>query len=533
MYLKTLISISLLVILSALGQLRAHDTSQEAAPEKTLKTLRGKAPKPLSEMELFDKTKEGVVSIETRVSHGAYTARGVRNGTGFLVDKKHGFIITNRHVAASASVGVHFITFFSGRQLVAHKIYEDPYHDFAILQVDPADIPPSAIALTFSLNKPKTGDGIVIVGKNEGQDFSFHTGRVSSLYEITGYLPGQSMRLSLNTRGGSSGSPVFNTQGQVIALNHSGSDTSAFALHTSYITQMLNVFRNEPDTLQRWEMGVDLSYDPVDKLVRHLNFPKDIAATYREDYTDASGKILVVERTHKGSPARNLLKPGDVLWALNDTPIGPHLERLQLLINKSGHKPLKITVIRDGKKVDVSFVPQMVLDHQITRFVEFGGGIFFAADDFTNSQTGCGIGAVVVNAIDEGGAFYQVFRAANLGSGLNVRVTKLNNHSIKTLNDFIEAIPSAVKKEHFGVQYSNYGVSPGYNSTALTTRSRRSTTVTFSSHQSSPRLFTFDRKERRWSVKLINVGAPKAETVEKDAADDSDEMPVRTSLVSK
>ena len=457
----------------------------------------------LTELQLFDQTKEGVVSIETRVSHGAYTARGVRLGTGFLVDKENGFILTNRHVAASASVGIHFVTFFNGRQLTAHKIYEDPYHDFAILQVKASELPTSSIALTFAKDKPKTGDGVVIVGKNEGQDFSFHTGRISSTFESVGYLPGQSMRISLNTRGGSSGSPVFNLEGQVIALNHAGSDTSAFALHTGYLTRVLDVFKKNPQQLKRWDICVDLQYEPIDKLVRHLNFSSEMANQYRIDYPDAAGKVLVCQWLHAGSPAHGKLEAGDVLWRVDGTRIGPNLETFQLLMDKKNGEPITVDVVRNGKSVTVSIQPSMILGHQVTRFVEFGGGIFFGADDFTNSQTGCGIGTVMVNAIDEGGALFQTFTAANLGSGFNIRIASLNNQKIDTLDDLIRHIPGAIKKEHFSIGYRNYGVSPGYNGSAITTRAGRQSIVTFANHQSPPRVFTFDRNASKWIVETI------------------------------
>lgn len=50
---------------------------------------------------------------------------------------------------------------------------------------------------------------IFMAGNNEGHGFSLHTGVVADLYEITGNMPQQSIKLSLNTKGGSSGSSVL------------------------------------------------------------------------------------------------------------------------------------------------------------------------------------------------------------------------------------------------------------------------------------------------------------------------------------
>ena len=36
-------------------------------------------------------------------------------GTGFIADKKNGFIVTNSHMISPASIGSYFITFFNGQ----------------------------------------------------------------------------------------------------------------------------------------------------------------------------------------------------------------------------------------------------------------------------------------------------------------------------------------------------------------------------------------------------------------------------------
>lgn len=61
------------------------------------------------------------------------TAPGRSYGTGFVVDKQKGIILTNRHVVSTGPVRVDVV--FSNRQeLEGTVLYTDPLHDFAFLR---------------------------------------------------------------------------------------------------------------------------------------------------------------------------------------------------------------------------------------------------------------------------------------------------------------------------------------------------------------------------------------------------------------
>jgi len=83
----------------------------------------------------LDKIRQAIVTINSRVPVSAYQNTGSWSGTGFVADKKNGFIITNNHVVGRASVGTYFVTFHNGQQAEAKLAYYDPYADFAILKI--------------------------------------------------------------------------------------------------------------------------------------------------------------------------------------------------------------------------------------------------------------------------------------------------------------------------------------------------------------------------------------------------------------
>ena len=94
--------------------------------------------------------KKGIVSIDTRISVAAYINVGSWRGTGFIADKQCGFIVTNAHVVGRASVGTYFVTFYNGQQSEAKLMYYDPLVDFAVLVIDPSEIPVDSEEIKFS-----------------------------------------------------------------------------------------------------------------------------------------------------------------------------------------------------------------------------------------------------------------------------------------------------------------------------------------------------------------------------------------------
>ena len=59
--------------------------------------------------------------------------------SGFVVDKKLGLILSNRHVVQAGPVrGSAF--FFNSEDVAVHSIYRDPEHDFGFFKYDPKSV---------------------------------------------------------------------------------------------------------------------------------------------------------------------------------------------------------------------------------------------------------------------------------------------------------------------------------------------------------------------------------------------------------
>ncbi|CAN0598011.1 unnamed protein product, partial [Ectocarpus sp. 12 AP-2014] len=131
----------------------------------------------------LDKIRKAIVTIDSRVPVSAYQNTGSWSGTGFIVDSKDGYLVTNNHVVGRASVGTYFITFHNGKQAEGKVVYYDMYADFAIVKVNPADFPEAVESIDFTSQMPKLGTDVFIVGNTEGLGFSFHSGYLSDLYD--------------------------------------------------------------------------------------------------------------------------------------------------------------------------------------------------------------------------------------------------------------------------------------------------------------------------------------------------------------
>lgn len=60
-------------------------------------------------------------------------------GTGFVVDKKRGYILTNRHIISLGPITATAV-FTNKKRINVIPVYRDPVHDFGIFKYDPSEI---------------------------------------------------------------------------------------------------------------------------------------------------------------------------------------------------------------------------------------------------------------------------------------------------------------------------------------------------------------------------------------------------------
>ena len=305
--------------------------------------------------------------------------------TGFVVDAKRGIILTNRHVVQPGPVIAEAL--FSNREEIALKpIYRDPVHDFGFFQYDPNDlkfIDPKSLPI-----KPEeavVGREIRVVGNDAGEQLSILAGTLARTDRQAPYY-GRGRYNDFNTfyyqsasgvSGGSSGSPVIDINGNVIALNAGGSvkAASSFFLPLQRVKRALQLIQ-QGKKVTRGTLQTTFDYKPYDE-VRRLGLRADVEAELRKNNHGIG--LLVVRRSLPGSVSHKLLQSGDVLIKGGKSSEKltwlKRFDELESLLDNNIDQPITLLIERNGVplKVDVK-VDDL---HKLTpeKYLTFGQSI--------------------------------------------------------------------------------------------------------------------------------------------------------------
>jgi S1-C subfamily serine protease len=455
-----------------------------------------------SELDLnaVQNAKKGVVSISNNIVISANEANGTSYGTGFVIDKESGILITNKHVVDRGNISRTYVTFFNGKEVEARLLYTDPTHDFSFLAVAPEEIPADVSQLKFSKAAPKPEQPVFIIGNNQAKNFSLQSGTISSLYESSGFFPMHSLRISLNTAGGSSGSPILDVNGEVIALNYAVEDTYALALYSEYLQDALAYILGNQKPPRR-DLGVHVSYYSLDKASRYNNLNNKVIESYLKEFPDSFNQALVVVQSRNPK-----IRIGDVLWQINGNKIGPNLYTLQREINERDNPDLM--VYRNGELISLRNVETYDLyPHTIRRMVSFGGAIIYEVDHLTNLLTGADLGSIFISNVTEGSSFARVpqFWHRNQERYVSrVRLTSIGAIEINSWDDLMLAIKRYRNKRNFRITFENYGFMYVYNMEIYGNHSPEFRDIDYHDYTSLPKLYRYDEEKKEWIVEDIN-----------------------------
>ena len=459
--------------------------------------------------KIIDKTKKAVVTIHGQASLKAYEPiPSSWSGTGFIINKAKGYILTNAHIVGGAIIGTYHLFFHNGSRADAKVLYYDPWLDYALLKIDPTHIPADATEIKFAVKDPIMDQPVFIIGNNEGKSFSIHMGTITSLYEIEGAMPQHSIRLSLNTRGGSSGSPVVNQRGEAVALNYGGSDTFGIALHPAYLRYAID-FIEKGEIPIRQHIGVFTETYSLNEAVKYRKFPTSQLQTYNKQFPEATGNVIQVTRTLSGSPADGKLMAGDIIWAVNRNPIGLRLYEFDLAMNNPKYSSVNLGIYRSGEFQEIILPLYNLEDHKIKQMVSFGGVLFFRVDDSFSEKTDIPANTLTFSIMQGSNTFNNVHPCFSTEHGRQyvIKVLAFDKTPILTFEQLIQAIPTLIQQKYFTLSYINYlPYQPKFGRWYYNIGSNYCMAdVSYDENSSDPKIFTFDDKDMEWTSKPILV----------------------------
>ncbi|MFN3628677.1 MAG: Do family serine endopeptidase [Casimicrobiaceae bacterium] len=265
-------------------------------------------------------------------------------GSGFIISSD-GYIVTNHHVVDEADeVNVRLT---DKREFKAKVIGKDQRTDIAILKIGATGLRPVKIG---DPNALKIGEWVAAIGQPLGFETTLTTGVVSAKARAsrggdrTGDLvPFIQHDAAVNP--GNSGGPLFNSRGEVVAVNSmiatfsGGFQGISFAIPIDLAMDVVNQLRTA-GTVRRGMLGVNIG--PV---------TRDLA----EAFGLQRGQGAVVSSVNKGSAAEKAgIRPGDIILRFNDRVVEESSDLPRLVTSVRPGTPAKVQVWRDGKALELS-----------------------------------------------------------------------------------------------------------------------------------------------------------------------------------
>lgn len=427
---------------------------------------------------------------------------GASYATGFIVDKRRGIILTNRHVVKPGPV-VAEAMFVNREEIPIYPVYRDPVHDFGFFCYDPSavqfltyqEIPLAPEAASVGLE-------IRVVGNDSGEKVSILAGTLARLdrdaphYKKDGYNDFNTfyMQAASGTKGGSSGSPVIDWQGRAVALNagSKSSSASAFFLPLQRVVRALSFLQKSIDSrtdkpkavhIPRGTLQMTFLHKGFDE-IRRLGLRSETEQVVRHASPTGETGMLVVDSVVPSGPADKHLEPGDVLVRVNGTVLTQFLN-LENLLDDGVGQILELEIERGGQPLSVSVSVQDL--HSITpdHFLEVSGAVIhpLSYQQARNFRFPCGLAYVA----DPG---YMLFRA---GVPRHAIIKKVANEDISSLGDLVSVLSKLSRGARVPLEYMSH-----------TDRHRKkSVLVTIDHHEwyAPPQLYTRNDSSGLWDAK--------------------------------
>lgn len=264
-------------------------------------------------------------------------------GSGFILSKEKGLIVTNNHVIKDADEIK--VTLHNDAILPAELVGTDEKTDIAVLKVDLSK--QDVRETTFGdSDQMRVGDWIVAIGNPFGLGGTVTAGIISARQRDINSGPYDDyLQTDASINRGNSGGPMFNLQGQVIGINTAifsptgGSVGIGFAIPSALAKPVINQLVEFGHTRRGW-LGVRIQ-SVTDEIAESLGLAKAAGA-------------LVAAVTPQGPAETSGFQTGDVILTFDGKPVREMRHLPRIVAETPIDKSVDVVVWRGGQRVTLS-----------------------------------------------------------------------------------------------------------------------------------------------------------------------------------
>ena len=340
------------------------------------------------------------------------------SGTGFIIDREKGWVLTNAHVARQTQTRL-TAAFKDNVYFDAHRIWVDNYLDLAILEIPPEKIPKQTKAAELECDRlPKPGDDVATLGHPAYLNYTLTTGVVSGL---RWKWPDELIQADINMKHGNSGGALIDiSSGKVIGITSMMESTkddplpTALSLPIVHACKIIDLLRNKGDLRFR-QLRVAFADSGKSDL-------PTVAVNYDQSEPFQVGDVVLGIVGQK--PIRNLADLSTQLRGMTDAI------------------PLKI--LRDGKEIEIKADTYPEEDNLKIRSI-FVNGLIISNPWKLDRNTQGKSNYFVIDDINDYSEFD--FLRTDYGADL-IYVDKKQFNNIDDLYEYLKEVPVG-KEMHF------------------------------------------------------------------------------------
>jgi len=287
-------------------------------------------------------------------------------GTGFVINKALGYILTNNHVVEGATkVEVNFLGEENDVYHDAKIIGRDPLTDSALIQL--VDKKSDLIEVKFGdSSQMQPGDWVMAIGNPFGLAHTVSVGVISATarsFPIAEQRFADVLQTDAAINPGNSGGPLLNARGEVVGINtaiytdsrQQGNIGIGFAIPINSVRELIPQLQT--GRVSRGVIGVQVSPVPADALA---------------EFGLKERRGALVGTVTRGKPAAKAgIEPGDIILEFNGRAVKNRDELVSTVVSTKPGSTVPVKIMRDKQEKTLSLtVDELDLDDEGTRAAE-------------------------------------------------------------------------------------------------------------------------------------------------------------------